>query len=130
MLALLVLYSALALAQGQSTPELTRLDALYLKRSDPKIAWSAYEGYKALAAQGDSEVLWRYAMASFFVAHRFTDDKTTQIQILKRGSDAGRMAVAQDPQCAPCEFWTAINLARYGQAVGVWQALMHLSEVL
>ena len=99
--------------------QLQKGDALYSAREIPQNAQQALEFYKN-ACTNDPTVdsLWRISMASHFVGMRYEQDPEKQKQLFKEGKEWGEKALAQDPDCVPCHFWTAVNMALYGQTVG------------
>lgn len=107
-------------------------DEAFRHRADPARAVQALETYEKLASESagkDAEVLWRVSMASYFVGLRLTKDSSRKERIFAQGRDAGLAALALEPGCAECHFWTAINMALYGDTVGVFKMLFSLSEI-
>src|SRR5205814_2104311 len=80
----------------------------------------------------DTEASWRLAMACYYLGQRVleTAPESDREKIYAEGRDAGEAAIrtASSP-CAPCEFWTAINMALYGQSVGVFKMLFSLNSI-
>jgi tetratricopeptide (TPR) repeat protein len=51
------------------------------------------------------------------------------VKLFDEGRAAAFGAAARNERCAQCHFWGAINLALYGQTVGVLKTLSSLGEV-
>ena len=77
----------------------------------------------------DPEAAWRVGMGCYFVGIRLTQDKDEQQKFYTEGRDAGLVGAAIDPNCAPCHFWAAINMALYGENVGVFKMLFSLNDI-
>ena len=58
-----------------------------------------------------------------------TKDSKEKARIFAQGRDAGLAAVALKPDCAECHFWASINMALYGDTVGVFKMLFSLQEI-
>jgi hypothetical protein len=117
--------------QAAIHPSAARGDEAFKKRNIAEKAKEALELYRE-AYQADpknSEHGWRLAVACYFVGHRLTPNEKEQEKIFNEGQLAGKQASELDPKCAPCQFWTAINMALYGQAVGVVKMLFTLDEI-
>jgi tetratricopeptide (TPR) repeat protein len=129
----LALCPAVARAQlgMRSPPRFEEADRAFLERGDPNRARFAYRSYKALleSNRDDWEAGWRFAMAAYFVGQRLTDDEQTRQHLWAAGRDAGRHALALAPDCVPCHLFTAINMALYGESVGVVKMLFTVGEI-
>lgn len=109
-------------------------DAAFKKRGDQAQAKQALDEYRKLFTEtpNDPEAGWRFAMACYFYGLRFMKDKKLKHEradLYKEGRDAGRAALKAKPECAPCHFWTAINMALYGDTVGILKTLFTLGEI-
>lgn len=91
-------------------------------------ALSIYEDLRRASPEDDA-IGWRVSMACHFVGMRYTDAHRDRLEIYKRGIRAGQDSIAMNPECAPCHFWTAVNIALYGQENGVLSSLAKLPEV-
>ncbi|MCM2279977.1 MAG: TRAP transporter TatT component family protein [Oligoflexia bacterium] len=113
------------------SPETARADQAFRERRKDARAREALERYRALHFRKpeDPELGWRFAMACYFVGRRLTGENDERIRLFAEGRDAGKAALKAAPRCAPCHFWTAINMALYGQAVGPLKTLFSLKEI-
>lgn len=129
---------------SSKTSRFDQADALYKQRHIEAKAREALERYRAeyKKTPNDAEAGWRVAMACYFVGIRLTKDKEEQQKLWAEGRDAGKASVKAtetDPnpsppapkstQCSPCHFWTAINMALYGQSVGVFKMFFSLAAI-
>jgi tetratricopeptide (TPR) repeat protein len=107
-----------------------RGDEAFRKRVEPERAKEALENYRALIQERpqDVEAAWRFSMASYFVGMRIAP-QSDRAKIFSEGRDVGQKAVALRSDCAPCHFWTAINMALYGKEVGIFKTLFTLAEI-
>lgn len=110
---------------------LTRGDAAYRNRADERKAYEALELYRESVAVDPKsvEALWRLSMACHFIGMRIVKTEEEKVPLFEEGKAAGKKAIAEDPECAPCHFWTAINQALYGEAKGVFKMLFSLKEI-
>jgi len=76
-----------------------------------------------------SEAAWKYSMALHALATRFTADDSAQQELFEKGLEIAKRAALKDTQCGPCQFWTAIHMAQYGEKVGVFKMISSLSEI-
>lgn len=91
------------------------LDYYQRARKDPQVA---------------VEASWKYSMALQSFAARFVEEEENQAKLFKEGAEVARSAAERDPECGPCEFWTAIHMAQYGERIGIFKMLGSLSEIL
>lgn len=111
-------------------PALSEIDQLYQQRSTREKAIAALEGYRQLSEAAPSTVgWWRLSMACEFVAYRHTPERSDRERLYAEGRDAGRKSLENNDHCAPCHFWTAINMALYGDTVGPFRTILTLKEV-
>jgi tetratricopeptide (TPR) repeat protein len=114
------------------SPLLIAGDEAFQHRSDEVQARAALDLYRKRVAETEkkeSDSLWRVSMGCYFVGLRFVHDKDEQIKIFAEGRDAGLLSAELDHQCASCRFWAAINMALYGQTVGVVKMLFSLKQI-
>jgi hypothetical protein len=107
-------------------------DDAYKHRKDPVQAQQALDTYRARVAETGSKnapALSRLSMACYFVGLRNTASQDDQEKLFKEGRDVGLLASELDHGCADCRFWAAINMALYGQRVGVFKMLFSLSQI-
>lgn len=106
-------------------------DQAFAKRLDPGEAKKALDLYRKAAHSNpkDVEAAWRQSMACYFMGIRHTSEEDAKKTLHQEGIDAGQKAIALDKNCAPCHFWTAINIALFGEAKGVFSTLFRLDEV-
>jgi tetratricopeptide (TPR) repeat protein len=107
-------------------------DEAFQHRADETQARAALDLYRKRVIETDkkeSDSLWRVSMGCYFVGLRFVKDKDEQAKIFAEGRDAGLLSTELDHQCASCRFWTAINMALYGQTVGVVKMLFSLKQI-
>ena len=108
-------------------------DSLFLKRDRLANAVAALAIYEKLAASpaANPEILWRAAMAHYFVTQR-SPELTSALREAgyESGLAFGRRALEHTAaDCAPCNFWTAVNLALLSELRGPFRALRTLKEV-
>ncbi len=118
-------------APAAVAPRFAAGDLAFRERKDPERARAALTSYRAdrEASPEDPQAAWRLGMACYFVGFRLEKDGGTREKIFAEGRDAALAGVKTDPSCAPCHFWAAINMALYGQEVGVFKMLFSLNEV-
>jgi hypothetical protein len=107
-------------------------DEAFKLRKDPIQAQKALDIYRTRVsetAHKEASSLSRLSMACYFVGLRNTKNEDDQIKIFREGRDAGLEASELDHSCADCRFWAAINMALYGQRVGVFKMLFSLSQI-
>lgn len=68
-------------------------------------------------------------MATYFVAHRLESSTGERERQYQRGLDFGKRGLDTAPDCAPCAFWTAVNLALVSEIRGPFRSLRSLKEV-
>lgn len=116
---------------GQVTDRFIEADRAFANRRDAQKALKALRLYRQLYAQHpqDAQAAWRLAMAHIFVGRRLSEDKNDQKKHFANGRDVGQKSIETDPQCAPCYFWTAVNMAFYGRRVGMLKMLFTLDTI-
>jgi len=106
-------------------------DTEFLHRRSRDSALKALELYREAYATNpkDPEAGWRLAMACQFVGFRLTTSSRDKEKLFREGRDAGLQSLTLAPNCAACQFWTAIDEALYGDAVGPLKMLFTLGEI-
>jgi len=115
-----------------AAPLLDKGDAAFRQRSSRDRAFEALALYREHFRQNpdDPESGWRVAMACQFVGHRLVENDDEKMALFKEGALAGERSLAHTrTPCAPCHFWTAINRALYGNAVGPLRMLSSLKAI-
>lgn len=118
-------------ASPVSVEQLKLADDAFAMRGEPVKSEVAYKLYKEYFAANPEnfETGWRFAMASYFVGNRVIKENDKKARIFSEGRDAGLAAIKLNPNCAACHFWTAINMALYGDAVGAVKMLSSVSKI-
>lgn len=99
-------------------------DVLFAQRGDPEKLRQALDIYRTNFEKnpGSSEAAWRVAMGCYAVGARVETDDDRRKALFEEGRAAGRisLALAEESKtpCAPCHFWTGINLGLYANEVG------------
>jgi tetratricopeptide (TPR) repeat protein len=106
-------------------------DAAFLRRAEPGAAAQALGFYReAFQSEPSAQTAWRLAAACYFEGYRGANVRDEdKARLFAEGRDAGEQGVARDPACAPCHFWTAINMALYGDTVGALKMLTSLGSI-
>lgn len=71
--------------------------------------------------------LWRAARACYFIG----DDaaKVEKLAWFEKGIDAGKRAIAREPNAVEGHFWLAVNYGGYSEQKGVFQALAAVRKI-
>lgn len=107
-------------------------DQAFRERRSEKRALEALEAFRELykANPLDWEAAWRVSMGCYFAGNRIVKTDAEMEKLHAEGRDVGLIAIKNGPEkCAPCHFWTAINMALYGQAVGVLKMLFSIPDI-
>ncbi len=106
-------------------------DQAFKNRREKTSAFTALNAYREAfqAYPTDPNSGWRLAMACQFVGMRFVQEDKEKEQIFSEGRDAGIRALQEKEDCAACHFWTAVNMALYGQTVGPLKTLFTLQPI-
>ncbi len=106
-------------------------DEAYRQRGDAAQAAAALQHYRVAFGlrPDDSQSAWRVGMAAYFMGERLATTASEKQRLWAEGRDAAQRGVALDPNCAPCHFWTAINMALYGDSVGALKMLFSLRSI-
>lgn len=116
----------------EASPERFRAgDQAFRERRDAKRARESLSIYRKYWAEHpkDFEAAWRVSMACHFVGMRVSTTKEEKEELFTEGKEAGRAAIELSPNCAACHFWTAINIALYGEQAGVFKMIFMLKTV-
>lgn len=126
-----ILFAACTAVPAAASDRFSAADALFLDRSDKMKASEALELYRKFRAADpdDAEAAWRVSMACYYAGFEIAKDGASKKQLYAEGRDAGMAAVRLAPDSAPANFWTAVNMALYGQTVGVLKMLFTLGTV-
>lgn len=128
---LLGLFSVAHAAETVAKLSFAEADAAFKERASAEKARAALVQFRKLhQAEPDSfETGWRVALGCYFVGLRLTPPGDERKALFAEGRDAGQRSLKAKSECAPCHFWTAINMALYGQEVGVFKMLFTLGEI-
>ncbi len=109
---------------------LSQGDEAFKQRASEERAREALSIYRQIYQEhpDNPEAAWRLSMACYFVGLRLSPD-SERSKIFAQGREAGQAAISKKNDCAPCHFWTAINMALYGKEVGVFKMLFTLREI-
>lgn len=114
-----------------SRPSLSEADSLFHERNQEtklRRAWDLYEkAYQKFPSS--SEAAWKFSMACQSLAARYLEGED-QKSLFQLGAEVAKKAAEKNPDCGPCQFWAAINMAQYGEKVGVVKMLFTLSEII
>lgn len=126
--------AATASTYGSTSPlasSYAEADQAFRERANEDSARKALALYRSLyqAKPEDPEAAWKLSMACYFVGLRLTKAEDDQEKLFKEGREAGLISLKKSKDCAPCHFWTAINMALYGQTVGVVKMLFTLGDI-
>lgn len=116
----------------QSSPDrFVEGDSYFKLRRQKAAALSALSFYRNLASREplDKEALWRVAMACHYVGMHY-EEPSQKTARFEEGKDSATRALEIDPECAPCHFWKAINMALLGQEIGAFKMIFSLKEIL
>ena len=108
-----------------------RGDNLFLSRSYYPNAIKALELYREYFTSHteDAEAAWRVSMACYFAGYVIAKKNEDKKKIFAEGRDAGFASLKLNPDSAPACFWTAVNMALYGQTVGKIKMLFTVKTV-
>jgi tetratricopeptide (TPR) repeat protein len=120
---------------GASPPALdlriAEADRAFAERKTKERALRSLEIYRELFKEfpDDPRTGLGLARACYFTGIRLTSDASEKEKIYAEGRDAGGRALKANPQCGGCHFWTAINMALYGETVGIFKMLFSLKTI-
>ena len=114
-----------------SAPRFSEADQAYLQRADPDRVEFAHQRYEALygADPGDWEAAWRLSMTCYYMGGRVAKGKAEKETLYAEGRDVALQAVKLNPDCAPCQLLAGINMALYGESVGVVKMIFTLRPI-
>ncbi len=123
-------FSSFAAAE-RSAPRFIPYDEAFRRRIDEERARFALKGYENIlkADPGDGEAGWRLAMADYYVGNRFEKEKDSKTRYFAEGRDVALRANELIADCAPCRFWAAVNMALYGENIGILRMLFSVKRV-
>lgn len=122
--------------KNQINPEFADADQAFQKRKEPLYAAKAFRLYQKSFQKNPyrPEAGWKFAMSAYYHGLRNINEDSKKIEIFKEGQKAGESSILAseklDQPCAPCHFWTAINLALKSEAIGPFKTLFALDEVM
>jgi tetratricopeptide (TPR) repeat protein len=135
-----ILFAALFISQififrgilSAETETFKTADACFLARGDREKAVEALKLYEQIYSSAPSrgDAAWRLSMASYFVGFNLTQDREEKKRLFAQGRDAGLASVKCSSSCVEAHFWTAVNMALYGQTVGVFKMIFTLGSVM
>ncbi|NBX92448.1 MAG: hypothetical protein EB078_01765 [Proteobacteria bacterium] len=110
---------------------LERGDTAFGKRNQKEALKRALSFYKEAQSRfpQSSEAAWKYSMALHSLATRFTEEEATRQSLFHQGVEIAKTAATREPDCGPCQFWTAIHMAQYGELAGIFKMISTLSEI-
>ena len=115
----------------ESAPRFVEADQAYLERVDPARVEFAHQEYEALyrADPRDWEAAWRLSMTCYYMGGRVAKDKAEKEAFYAEGRDVALEAVKLNPNCAPCQLLAGVNMALYGESVGVVKMIFTLRPI-
>lgn len=127
---------AIALTATPSNPKtldarIVEADRAFAERKSKERALRSLEIYRELFKEfpDDPRTGLGLARACYFTGIRLTSENSEKEKIYAEGRDAGSRALKADPKCGGCHFWTAINMALYGETVGIFKMLFSLKSI-
>ena len=113
----------------RSTPSSQDADALYAKREDLGSVRQAIAiwGERLQKNPRDFEAAWKLARARFWLGGHAPEQERKAL--LEAGIQAGRTAVAIEPQRPEGHFWIAANMGTLAESFGVRQGLKYRGDV-
>lgn len=127
-----VSFSTPAMAASENDGRFAAADAAFIERGSEARAKEALALYRAVYTQNpaDPEAGWRLSMACYFVGFEFTGDNEQKKKLFAEGRDAGASCLKISTASAAGHFWTAVNMALYGQAAGPFKMLFTLPAIV
>ena len=122
---------ASAQIDGVSPARFEAADDAFRARADHervRFAASRYDEIYA-ADPDDWQAAWRVSMACYFLGVRVVDSKEEREALYAKGRDAARRALELSPDCAACHFFAGVNMALYGESVGVLKMIFSVREI-
>ncbi|MFH1369351.1 MAG: TRAP transporter TatT component family protein [Elusimicrobiota bacterium] len=118
-------------AEQKIADELSEADRLFLYRTDHAKALAALSRYREYYKEhpDDPEGAWRVSMACYYAGYEIYKSNSDKKILYAEGRDAGQVSLKINPESAPACFWTAVNMALYGQTAGVIKMLFTLGTV-
>ena len=118
--------------EGKSADRIfAEANTAFLGRADHAKALESLEAYRGIYKNNPDnfDAAWRLSMACYFVAFNALKDNEAKKRLFAEGRDAGLEAVERSPGSAEAHFWTAVNMALYGQTAGIFKMLFTLNTV-
>jgi len=124
--------SAPAVIAAENDNRFAAADAAFMERGDVARANQALALYRVAYAENpaDPEACWRLSMACYFVGFELADNNDQKKKLFAEGRDAGMACLKISSSSAPGHFWTAVNMALYGQVVGPFKMLFTLPAIV
>lgn len=106
-------------------------DTAFLERKNPVRAKEAYHLYEKYYKKNpsDPEAGWRFGMGSYNYGLRYASNDDEKKQVFEAAFKAAEAALKLKPNCVQCHFWSAVNMALYGQTVGIFKTLSLLNPI-
>jgi len=102
-------------------------DRLYANRADLASARRAAGIWRARSAAGSFDAAWKLARADYWIGgHAPQADRRG---VLEDGVDAGRKAIALQPDRPEGHFWTAANMGALAESFGMRQGLKYRKAI-
>lgn len=126
-----LIFTACCVRLASADTAVYKADKLFLLRSDFSKAAEALEIYKSSykAHPADAQIAWRVSMACYFYGFEIAKTQEEKKKYFEEGREAGLASISINPDSAPACFWTAVNMALYGQTAGVFKMLFTLGTV-
>lgn len=118
-------------ARQKDNSPFSKADSIFKGRSNPQKGREALDLYRQIfeSRKEDPEAAWRLAMATYFVGARAAQDDKEKLKVFAEGRDVASQCAKNFPERADCHFWTAINMALYGQTQGIMKMAMTLNDI-
>jgi tetratricopeptide (TPR) repeat protein len=117
--------------QQKPDPKYGAADQLYLERADFKKAEESLCLYREYFKNNpaDAKCAWRLSMACYFAGFNIEKYREKRKALFGEGRDAGLASLKINNNSVEAHFWTAINMAHYGDSVGVVKMLFTLNSI-
>lgn len=121
-----------ALSESKSLQtEFAPADAAFKKRGVEAEAQKALTLYREIFNKHpeNAESAWRLSAACYHFGYKFVAKSKEKQALFTEGRLAAEAGAKADPKCAACYFWSAINRALYGEAIGKVKMYFSLSDI-
>jgi tetratricopeptide (TPR) repeat protein len=117
--------------QQKPDPKYGVADQLYLDRANFKKAKESLRLYREYFKKNpaDAGCAWRLSMACYFTGFNIENNRETRKALFGEGRDAGYASLKLNNESAEAHFWTALNMALYGDTVGVIKMFFTLNSI-